>query len=121
MTNPRFNELKKLMEKASARGKKLPRKAIRPRLGTKGTNFAEAKMSLIKKITERDSPNSHKAAQILKIFFEAHKGNVSPPERDHQILTNIVNKIIKAEKQKQSVSLNLNQKNVLAKYYQMAK
>lgn len=114
-------ELRKLMAKASAKGKKLPRKAGRPRPGTRGTQWAEAKMSMIKKIAERDSLNSHEAIQILQIFLEAHKGNISPPESDHQVLTNIANNILKAEKSKVEVKLNPNQKEVLDKYYNMAR
>ena len=113
-------ELRKIMQKASERAKH-PKKAGRPRFGTRGTNFAEAKMSFIKKIAERDSPNSHEATQILRIFLEAYKGNISPPEGDHQVLTNIANSILKAEKLKREVVLNPNQKSVLDKYYNMAR
>jgi hypothetical protein len=113
-------QLRKIMAKASARGKKLPRKAGRPRLGTRGTNFAEAKMSMIKKIAETRGINSHEATQVLSIFLEAHKGNISPPAADHQVLVNIANGVLKAEKLKQEVKLNPNQKALLEKYYRMS-
>jgi len=115
-------ELRKLMADASAKGKKMAfgkAKGRRPRPGTRGTNFAEAKMSRIKKIAEGDSANCQEAHQILQIFLEAYNGNISPAASDHQILANIANKILRAEKLKQEVKLTQRQAHMLAQYYKM--
>ena len=118
-----ISELRKIMYDASAKGKKqkfgVAKRGRRPRLGTRGTQWAEAKMSKIKEIAESSSANAQESHQIFRIFLEAYKGNISPPEADHQVLTNIANKILKAEKAKQEVVLNQNQKHVLVQYYRM--
>jgi hypothetical protein len=117
-----ISELRKIMADASEKGKKQvfgKGSGRRPRLGTRGTQFAEAKMSKIKKIAEGSSANAQEAHQILQIFLEAYKGNISPPAADHQVLTNIANKILVAEKARREITLNPNQKQILSKYYKM--
>ncbi|MEK6959129.1 MAG: hypothetical protein AABW59_03740 [archaeon] len=98
----------------------LSAKPGRPRLGTRGTNWAEAKMSSIKKIAEGSGANCEEAHKVLKIFFDAREWGIEMPAADHQVLTNIANNILIAEKARQEIRLNPNQKALLEKYYQLA-